>query len=251
MIATMRADIDCRPASATSRADRGRLLVLANQRHRPGPPARAQGRFRTALRRTCLSAAEPDFEGFADTSACCSPRARSASRARRLGAGNFDRADQYARGGRGCRRAGRGSRRPQRQDHVRARSCARPSVAAAQEPSVLPGEQAAPHLLHRTELPGPRARARDRGLGGPRVHGDQGRRDARPGRACGASRRRPSIARRPMPSGAGAMSRASSTARSSSSASRRACASSSPSNQRGRSTSRTRRSRASPLRSAN
>jgi hypothetical protein len=224
-IATMRADIDS-ARIGNIRADNGKLLVLANQRIAQGrliePKSDSALHYLDLLR-----AADPDFEGFGETSALLASRALTESRTA-LGAGNIDRADQYARAA-----ADAGAPAAEVADlnaKIMSARVVRPAaVDAAQEPSVLPENK-----LRRTFFIAPSypSRARERGTEGWvdlefTVTKDGTTRD----RSCGRrNRRKHSTVLQPTRSGAGAMSRASSMAQSSSSASRRACASGSPSN---------------------
>ena len=175
-----------------------------------------------------LRAAEPDFDGLGETSALLASRALAESRTA-LGAGNIDRADQYARAA-----ADAGAPAAEVADLnakiMSARSCARPRSTAAQEPSVLPENK-----LRRTFFIAPSypARARERGTEGWvdlefTVTKDGTTRDP----VVRAAEPAETFDRAALDAvGAGATSRASSTAPSSSSASKRACASSSPINQ--------------------
>jgi hypothetical protein len=178
-IATMRANIDS-ARIGNIRADNGKLLVLANQRIAQGRLIEPKGD--SALHYLgLLRAADPDFDGVGETSALLASRVLSESRTA-LGAGNIDRADQYARA---AADAGAGSGSADLNAKIMsARVCGRGCLRA--EPRSCPRTScAAPSSSHRATRPC--AGARDRGLGGPRVHGDQGRRDARPGGACGGA----------------------------------------------------------------
>jgi TonB family protein len=93
-IATMRADIDA-ARIGNERADRARLLVLANQRIAQGrlfePSADSALHYLDLLR-----AADPQSEGLADTAALLATQAIAEARAA-LAAGNLDRADACLR----------------------------------------------------------------------------------------------------------------------------------------------------------
>jgi TonB family protein len=93
VIATMRADIDA-ARIGNQRADRARLLMLANQRIAQGRLVEPKGD--SALHYLdMLRAADPEFEGLADTGALLATRAVTESRAA-LAEGNFDRAEAFA-----------------------------------------------------------------------------------------------------------------------------------------------------------
>jgi len=93
VIATMRADIDA-ARIGNERADRARLLVLANQRIAQGRLVEPKGD--SAMHYLdMLRAADPQFEGLADTGALLAARAVTESRTA-LAAGNFDRAEAFA-----------------------------------------------------------------------------------------------------------------------------------------------------------
>jgi TonB family protein len=93
-LASMRADIDA-ARIGNERADRARLLVLANQRLAQGrilePKSDSAQHYLDLLR-----AADPDFEGLSDTSALLASRALAESRSA-IAAGNADRAELFAR----------------------------------------------------------------------------------------------------------------------------------------------------------
>lgn len=92
VIATMRADIDA-ARIGNERADRARLLVLANQRIAQGRLVDPKGD--SALHYLdMLRSADPQFEGLADTVTLLVSRALTESRAA-LAAGNFERAEAY------------------------------------------------------------------------------------------------------------------------------------------------------------
>ena len=219
-LAAMRADIDA-ARIGNERADRARLLVLANQRIAQGrliePRSDSAQHYVDLLR-----AADPKFEGLADTSALLASRALAESRAA-MGANNLDRADAFLRAA-----ADAGAPAAEVADinaKIMSMRVVRPAAVRAEEPAVLPENKLRRTAFMAPDLPGPRARARHRGLGRPRVHGGEGRHDARSAWCAPRSPPVHSTARRWMPSSAGATSRASSAATSSSSASRRACAS--------------------------
>ena len=158
-IATMRADIDA-ARRGNIRADNGKLLVLANQRIAQGRLVEPKGD--SALHYlNLLRAADPDFDGFEETSALLVSRALSESRTA-LGAGNIDRADQYAQAA-----ADAGAPAAEVADlnaKIMSARVVRPAaVAATQEPSVLPENK-----LRRTFFIAPTypARARERGTEG-------------------------------------------------------------------------------------
>jgi TonB family protein len=93
-LANLRADLDA-ARIGNERADRARLLVLANQRIAQGrliDPKGDSARHYVDL----LRAADPDFEGLADTNALLASRAMAESRAA-ITASNPDRADAFAR----------------------------------------------------------------------------------------------------------------------------------------------------------
>jgi TonB family protein len=93
-LANLRADLDA-ARIGNERADRARLLVLANQRIAQGrliDPKGDSARHYIDL----LRAADPDFEGLADTNALLASRAMAESRAA-ISASNLDRADAFAR----------------------------------------------------------------------------------------------------------------------------------------------------------
>jgi TonB family protein len=93
-LATMRADIDAARLD-NERADRARLLVLANQRIAQGrlidPKGDSAQHYVDLLR-----AADPSFEGLADTRTLLANRSLAEARAA-IGANNADRADTYIR----------------------------------------------------------------------------------------------------------------------------------------------------------
>lgn len=94
LIANLRADIDAARVG-NQRAERARLLVLANQRIAQGrllePKADSAQHYLDLL-----AAADPNFEGLADTQALLASRAVAEGKAA-LGSSNLDRADALAR----------------------------------------------------------------------------------------------------------------------------------------------------------
>ena len=93
-VAVLRADLEA-ARLGNVRADRARLLVLANQRIAQGrliEPAGDSAKHYVDL----LRAADPNFEGLADTTTLLATRALTEAR-QQLGAGNADRADQMLR----------------------------------------------------------------------------------------------------------------------------------------------------------
>jgi TonB family protein len=93
-IAGLRADIDA-ARIGNQRADRARLLVLANQRIAQGRLLEPKGDSAQHYV-DLLAAADPNFEGLADTRALLASRAMAESRSA-LGAHSLDRADTFAR----------------------------------------------------------------------------------------------------------------------------------------------------------
>jgi TonB family protein len=93
-LASLRADIDA-ARIGNERADRGRLLVVANQRIAQGrliePKGDSAQHYVDLLR-----AADPQFEGLADTRALLATRSLAEARTA-MGANNLDRADAYVR----------------------------------------------------------------------------------------------------------------------------------------------------------
>jgi TonB family protein len=94
MIANLRADIDA-ARIGNQRADRARLLVLANQRIAQGKLLEPKGDSAQHYL-DLLAAADPNFDGLADTQALLASRAMAESNAA-LAANNLDRADALAR----------------------------------------------------------------------------------------------------------------------------------------------------------
>jgi TonB family protein len=157
-IATMRADIDA-ARIGNERADRARLLVLANQRI-------AQGRLiepksDSALHYVdLLRAADPKFEGLDDTRQLLVTRALAETRTA-MAAGNVDRADAYLRAA-----ADSGGPPAEISDlsaKIMSMRVARPAASSKPEPAVLPE-----NALRRTFFMSPTypARAREREIEG-------------------------------------------------------------------------------------
>ncbi len=155
-LATMRADIDA-ARIGNERADRARLLVLANQRIAQGrllEPKGDSARHYVDL----LRAADPEFEGLADTNALLASRSLAEARAA-MGANNLDRADTFLRAA-----ADAGANAAEVADlgaKVMSMRVVRPP--AAPEPAVLPENR-----LRRTAFVAPTypSRARERGTEG-------------------------------------------------------------------------------------
>ncbi len=157
-IATMRADIDA-ARIGNERADRGRLLVLANQRIAQGSLVEPNGD--SALHYLdLLRSADPQFEGLADTGALLASRALAESRTA-LAAGNFDRADVYVRAATDA--SGPSAEASDISSKIMAARVSRPAVLPTPEPGVLPESK-----LRRTSFAAPvyPERARERGLQG-------------------------------------------------------------------------------------
>ena len=154
----MRADIDA-ARIGNERADRGRLLVLANQRIAQGrliEPKSDSAQHYVDL----LGAADPDFEGLADTNALLASRALAESRTA-MGADNLDRADQYLRA---ATDAGAPAAEVAEQSaKIMSVRVTRPAAAPTEEPAIL-----AENKLRRTAFMAPTypARARERGTEG-------------------------------------------------------------------------------------
>ena len=157
-IATMRADIDA-ARIGNARADRSRLLVLANQRIAQNrlvePKADSALHYLDMLR-----AADPQFDGLADTGALLASRALAETRTA-LAAGNLDRADAYLRAA-----ADAGGTTAEVSDlsaTIMAARVSRPAVLSTQEPAVLPEGK-----LRRTNFSAPTypTRARESGTEG-------------------------------------------------------------------------------------
>jgi TonB family protein len=157
-IATMRADIDA-ARIGNARADRARLLVLANQRIAQGrlvdPKADSALHYFDMLR-----AADPQFEGLADTGALLASRALAESRSA-LSAGNLDRADALVRAATDA--DGPTAETADLSAKIMAARVARPASVATREPAVLPENR-----MRRTAFSAPAypARARERGAEG-------------------------------------------------------------------------------------
>jgi TonB family protein len=156
-LANLRADIDA-ARIGNERADRARLLVLANQRIAQGrllePNGDSARHYMDLLR-----AADPNFEGLADTSALLATRALAESRTA-IAAGNADRAELFARTA-----ADAGAPAAEVADvnaKIMSLRVVRPA-ASAPEPTVLPE-----NTLRRTAFMAPSypARARERGTEG-------------------------------------------------------------------------------------
>ena len=157
-LATMRADIDA-ARIGNERADRGRLLVLANQRIAQGRLIEPKGDSAHHYV-DLLGAADPNFEGLADTKALLASRALAESRAA-MGANNLDRADLYLRaatdaGAPAAEVAEQGAK-------IMSLRVTRPAAAPTEEPAIL-----AENKLRRTAFMAPAypARARERGTEG-------------------------------------------------------------------------------------
>jgi TonB family protein len=157
-IATMRADIDA-ARIGNARADRSRLLVLANQRIAQGrltePKADSALHYLDMLR-----AADPQFEGLADTGALLASRALAETRTA-LAAGNLDRADAHLRAA-----ADAGGTTAEVSDlsaKIMAARVSRPAALSTPEPAVLSESK-----LRRTYFSAPiyPARAQERGTEG-------------------------------------------------------------------------------------
>ena len=157
-IATMRADIDA-ARIGNARADRARLLVLANQRIAQGrlvePKADSALHYLDMLR-----ADDPQFEGLADTGALLASRALAESRAA-LAAGNLDRADVLARAATDA--GGATAETADLAAKIMAARVTRPAAVSTPEPAVLPENR-----LNRTFFSPPTypTRARERGTEG-------------------------------------------------------------------------------------
>jgi protein TonB len=156
-LANLRADIDA-ARIGNERADRARLLVLANQRIAQGRLLEPQGDSARHYM-DLLRAADPSFEGLADTSALLASRALAESRAA-VAAGNADRAELLARTA-----ADAGAPEAEVADvnaKVLSLRVGRPAAASA-EPTVLPES-----AMRRTAFMAPAypARARERGTEG-------------------------------------------------------------------------------------
>lgn len=156
-IANLRADIDA-ARIGNQRADRARLLVLANQRIAQGRLLEPKGDSAQHYV-DMLAAADPGFDGLADTQALLASRAMAESRTA-LGANSLDRADTFARAA-----ASAGAPAADVADlnaKITTARVVRPA-AAVQEPVVLPENK-----LRRTFFLAPAypARARERNVEG-------------------------------------------------------------------------------------
>jgi TonB family protein len=157
-LANLRADLDA-ARIGNERADRARLLVLANQRIAQGrliDPKGDSARHYVDL----LRAADPDFEGLADTNALLASRAMAESRAA-ITASNPDRADAFARAA-----AESGAPAAEVADlnaKIMAMRVVRTAAVETVEPTVLQENQ-----MRRTAFMAPTypARARERGTEG-------------------------------------------------------------------------------------
>jgi TonB family protein len=129
-IANLRADIDA-ARIGNERADRARLLVLANQRIAQGRLLEPKGDSAQHYL-DLLAASDPNFEGLADTQALLASRAMAESKAA-LGASNLDRADALASAA-----ANAGAPAADVSDLSAKITTARVARPAAQEPVVLP-----------------------------------------------------------------------------------------------------------------
>ncbi len=156
-VASLRADIDA-ARIGNQRADRARLLVLANQRIAQGRLLEPQGDSAQHYV-DLVAAADPTFEGLADTRALLASRALAEGRSA-LGARNLDRADNFARAA-----ATAGAPAADVADLNARITTARvvPPPAAAPEPVVLPENK-----LRRTFFMAPAypTRARERNVEG-------------------------------------------------------------------------------------
>jgi len=158
VIATMRADIDA-ARIGNERADRARLLVVANQRIAQGQLVEPNGD--SALHYLdMLRAADPQFEGLADTGSLLAARAITESRAA-LAAGNFDRAETFATAA--VNAGGPSAEVADLSSTIMAARVARTAPISAPVPKVVPESQ-----LRRTSFAAPAYpdRARERGTEG-------------------------------------------------------------------------------------
>lgn len=157
-IATMRADIDA-ARIGNARADRARLLVLANQRIAQNRLFEPKGD--SALHYLdMLRAADPQFEGLSDTGALLASKSIAEARAA-LAAGNLDRADAFLRAATDA--GGTTAEVSDLSAKIMAARVSRPAVLSTPEPAVLPENK-----LRRTYFSAPTypARARERGTEG-------------------------------------------------------------------------------------
>jgi TonB family protein len=158
VIATMRADIDA-ARIGNERADRARLLVLANQRIAQGSLIEPKGD--SAMHYLdMLRAADPRFEGLSDTGALLATRAIAESRTA-LAAGNLDRADAFATAA--ANAGGAAAELADLSSQIMAARVARTAPVTAPVPKVVPESQ-----LRRTSFVAPTYpdRARERGTEG-------------------------------------------------------------------------------------
>ncbi len=153
-LAAMRADIDA-ARLGNERADRARLLVLANQRIAQGrllePKGDSAQHYVDMLRAT-----EPQFEGLADTSAIFATRAMSEARTA-LNANSPDRAENFVRAA-----AAAGAPAADVADlnaKITAQRVARAAPPKPAEPAVLPENALRRTAFTPPDYP-PRARAR-------------------------------------------------------------------------------------------
>jgi TonB family protein len=157
VIATMRADIDA-ARIGNERADRARLLVLANQRIAQGRLLEPKGDSAQHYV-DLLGASAPDLDGLADTRALLASRTLAEARTA-VGANNLDRADALVRAA-----AAAGAPAADVADvnaRIMSQRVAR-ATPAPSEPAVLPES-----ALRRTAFMAPAypARARERGTEG-------------------------------------------------------------------------------------
>jgi TonB family protein len=152
-LAAIRADIDA-ARIGNVRADRARLLVLANQRIAQGRLIEPKGDS-AAHYVDLLRAADPQFEGLADTMQLLASRATAETRTA-ISANNADRADAYLRAAADA--GGAAAELSDLSAKVMALRVSRPS--SQPEPAVLPE-----HRLNRTSFAAPvypeRARERE------------------------------------------------------------------------------------------
>jgi TonB family protein len=157
-IATMRADIDA-ARIGNERADRARLLVLANQRI-------AQGRLIEPKSDSAihyvdlLSAADPNFEGLGDTRQLLAARALAETRGA-IAANNPDRADVFLRAATDA--GGPAAEISDLSAKIMSLRVARPVASAKPEPAVI-----AENAMRRTYFMAPNypVRAREREIEG-------------------------------------------------------------------------------------
>jgi TonB family protein len=157
LIANIRADIDA-ARIGNQRADRAKLLVLANQRIAQGRLLEPKGDSAQHYV-DLLAAADPNFDGLADTRSLLAARLLAEGKAA-LGAGNLDRADALARAA-GAAGVPAADVADLSAKVVTARVAAQPAAAA--EPVVIPENQ-----MRRTYFMAPAypARARERNVEG-------------------------------------------------------------------------------------